>query len=78
MSPAVYHAAWMVQDGGIAREFCQGAGDNLLRLGMIELDPDPDSQPRLNSRRVMRRYVPTAFGLRPLERPCFSNYREAT
>ena len=67
----------MVQDGGIAREFCQGAGDNLLRLGWIDLDPDPDAQPRLNSRRVMRRYVPTAKGMRQLDRPCFSGYRES-
>jgi len=67
-SPSIYAAAWSVRaglGGGIEREFCQSAGDELLRLGLIELAPGetPPCAREHGTPFVMRRYVPTTKGL---------------
>jgi hypothetical protein len=67
-SRSIYAAAWSVRSGvagGIEREFCQSAGDELLRLGFIELAPG-EAPPCARERGdpfVQRRYVPTTKGL---------------
>jgi hypothetical protein len=72
-SRAGYAGAWSVRaghGGGIELEFCQSAGDALLRLGFIELAPGeaPPCAWGPGDPFVLHRYVPTTKGLNRVQR----------
>lgn len=61
--PSVYAAVWSVRTGpggGVDRDFSQGAGDALLRLGLIELV----DMHLLGYPVVIRYFEPTAMAIK--------------
>jgi hypothetical protein len=72
-SRSTYAAAWSVRagpGGGIERDFCQSAGDALLRLDFIELATG-EAPPCAQTHGIpfaTHRYVPTTKGLSRVRR----------
>lgn len=70
---ARYASAWVVQVPGpvsTSDTFTARAGDGLVKLGLIELHPDPAQQEVRSPTNALigHRYVPTAAGITAAER----------